>query len=98
MSAPQPDPLRRALAGESAAALGRLGQRLEASLQALRALGDGEPADDAERERRVYACADAVWLYFVQREVCGLVNHEYVIEAYGIPWEVLTKVGASRPR
>ena len=98
MSGSQPDPLRRALAGESAAALGRLGQRLEAALLALRALGDGASVDAAERERRVYACADAVWLYFVQREVSGLVNHEYVIEAYGIPREVLTKVGASRPR
>lgn len=87
--------LLRELRGESAAALGRLGRAVESGLERLRAL---EPdADPARRTALLYECADAVWRYFVQREACGLRSHRPVIEAYGIPREVLAKVGASPP-
>jgi hypothetical protein len=86
-----PSALQRALAGESAAALGRLGRALEAALATLR------DAPDARRVDAEYACAEAVWLHFVQREACGLARHDGVIEAYGIPASVLAKVGARRP-
>jgi hypothetical protein len=85
------DELQRAVAGESAANLGRLGHAVENALARLRA------APAAEREGVEYACAEAVWLYFVQREACGLRRHEQAIEAYGIPRSVLAKVGARRP-
>ena len=87
--------LRRALAGESAANLGRLGRAVEARLGELRALAPS--ADPARREALLYACADAVWQYFVQREACGLVRHDAAVEAYDIPREVLARVGASPP-
>ena len=83
--------LQRALAGESAANLGRLGRAVEGALALLR------EAPAAAREDAEYACAEAVWLYFVQREACGLARHDGVIEAYGIPASVLAKVGARRP-
>ncbi|HET7459059.1 MAG TPA: DUF6665 family protein [Gemmatimonadaceae bacterium] len=83
--------LQRALAGESAAALGRLGRAVERALTRLR------DAPAAAREEAEYACAEAVWLYFVQREACGLVRHDGAVEAYGIPASVLAKVGARRP-
>lgn len=83
--------LERALKGQSAANLGRLGRAVHAALSNLLA------ARDAERETREYACADAVWHYFVQREACGLTNHDQVIETYAIPRSVLAKVGARRP-
>ena len=83
--------LQRAIAGESAANLGRLGRSVERALTRLRT------APDAEREDAEYACAEAVWLYFVQREACGLVRHDAVVEAYAIPAPVLAKVGARRP-
>ena len=83
--------LQRAIAGESAANLGRLGRSVERALARLR------DASDAAREDAEYACAEAVWLYFVQRESCGLVRHDAVVEAYGIPTSVLAKVGARRP-
>jgi hypothetical protein len=83
--------LERALKGETAASLGRLGRAVEAMLAELRA------ASATDREAREYACAEAVWLYFVQREACGLVQHDAVIETYGIPSSVLSKVGAKRP-
>jgi hypothetical protein len=38
---------------------------------------------------------DAVWRYFIQREVQGLISHDPVIEFYQIPREVLARVGAS---
>ena len=77
--------LQHQLMAEGAASLGRLGRAVEAAL-----------ASDADRrEALLYACADAVWRYFVQREVCGLVNHDRVVESYAIPPEVLAKVGAS---
>jgi hypothetical protein len=92
--APKPESgasaLERALKGESAANLGRLGRAVQAKLAALQA------ASASEREVREYACAEAVWEYFVQRESCGLVRHDAVIEAYAIPASVLSKVGARR--
>lgn len=88
--------LQRALLNESAANLGRLGRAVQSALARLHAL---DPfASEAERELLLYACADAVWQYFVQREVCGLVDHARAIETYAIPGEVLRKVGgAPRP-
>ena len=82
--------LERAIKGESAASLGRLGRAVQAALAALRG------APEMERETREYTCAEAVWQYFVQREACGLVRHDAVIEAYDIPASVLAKVGARR--
>lgn len=87
--------LQRELAGEGASALGRLGRAVEAALDRLRA-HDGD-ADPARREALLYECADAVWLYLVQREVCGLRGHAAVIEAYAIPREVLARVGGAAP-
>lgn len=83
--------LKRALAGEAAANLGRLGRAVERALTLLR------EASNAAREDAEYGCAEAVWLYFVQREACGLAHHDAVIEAYEIPASVLAKVGARRP-
>ena len=83
--------LQRALAGESALTLGRAGRAVEVALATL--AGAAPPA----REALQYACAEAVWRYFVQREACGMLRHEPVIEALGIPPEVLAKVGAARP-
>jgi hypothetical protein len=83
--------LKRALAGEAAANLGRLGRAVERALARLR------NASNPSREETEYACAEAVWMYFVQREACGLARHDAVIEAYGIPASVLAKIGARRP-
>lgn len=83
--------LEGAVRGEQANNLGRLGRAVVVALARLRA------SPDAERESAEYACAEAVWLYFVQREACGLVRHDPVIEAYQIPVSVLAKVGAQPP-
>ena len=82
--------LEAELQSERAAALGRLGRDLESSLAALSAVGAGDPA----RAGMVKAASDAVWRYFVQREACGMLDHDHPIAQYAIPPEVLARVGS----
>ena len=83
--------LERAVRSEQAANLGRLGRAVAAAMARVNS------AAEAEREAAEYACAEAVWLYFVQREACGLVRHDQVIETYQLPASVLATVGARPP-
>lgn len=80
--------LRYEMLEEQAAALGRMGAKLEQALAALRACeGDGRAA-------ALKAAADAAWCFFVQREVMGLRDRTAVVEQYAIPREVLVRIGA----
>ena len=76
--------------GEKAASLGRAGHRVEQTLSALKAF-DGS-ADD--RRAFVRDAAEAVYAYFIQRELCGMRRHHDVIRDYAIPGEVLARLGA----
>jgi hypothetical protein len=78
------------IAGEKAAALGRAGERVERSLAALKA----HEGDDGERTRLLKAAAEAVYAYFIQRELCGMRRHQGVIREYQIPNQVLARLGA----
>ena len=75
---------------EKAAALGRAGRLVERRLRALTAFAGAE----RERTRLVQSAADALHGYLVQRELCGLIEHDDVIEHHAIPREVLARVGA----
>lgn len=76
---------------EKAAALGRAGDRVGEALGKLTAhQGDGD-----ERRILLKAAADAVYAYFIQRELCGLRKHDDAIRDYGIPREVLVRLGAA---
>jgi hypothetical protein len=86
-------PLEHALNAERALTLGKLGRDVEAALLMWRSVSEVREPD--RRAAALQACADAVWRYFVQREVHGLISHEPVIEFYRIPREVLARVGAS---
>jgi Family of unknown function (DUF6665) len=79
------------LQSERAQALGRSGKAVEAALSALAA---AKPVDPG-RPALVKAAAAAVWRYFVQREACGLINHDQPVSDYRIPAEVLSRVGSS---
>jgi hypothetical protein len=80
---------------ERAAALGRQGVKVEEALAALRAWN--EARDGAEkRENLLFDAADAVWAFFIQREMCGMRNNRDIITRYGIPKEVLARVGTVR--
>jgi hypothetical protein len=78
---------------EKAESLGRAGRRVEETLTALRRhdFGGGE----GEREPLVRAAVQATWGYFVQREACGVTDQGPAIELYGIPGEVLRRLGES---
>jgi hypothetical protein len=80
--------LEHEIAGEKASALGRAGQRVEETLARLRA------DNETPREERLRDAADAVYWYFIQRELCGLRRHADVIREYGIPNAVLARLGA----
>ena len=78
------------IAGEQASALGRAGRRVEETLAALQA-----PAQNAsDRDMLLREAAAAVWAYFVQREMIGFRRHDDAIRIYGIPGEVLARLGA----
>ena len=77
---------------EKADALGRAWRKAETYLTQLRAF---DPESDPDRRTAlVKQTADAVYAYFIQRELCGLRRHDDVIREYGIPREVLVRLGA----
>lgn len=79
------------IANEQAASLGRAGRLVEERLTALAGCdGPGEV-----RELLVKAAADAVYAYFIQRELFGFLRHDDAIREYVIPREVLARVGAT---
>jgi len=84
------DVLAAEMLADKAASLGHHGRLVEAALARLRAC-DG-PAE--ERLRLVRAAAREVWAFLVQRELCGLRDQQEIIRLYGIPPEVLVRLGA----
>jgi hypothetical protein len=90
----QPDALTNVLdsemLAEKASALGHHGRLVEKALAELRAC----PADAEERAAVRAKAAQAVWAFFVQRELCGLRDQREVIRFYEIPQEVLVRLGA----
>ena len=75
--------------------LGTLGSQVEQALAALRAHDAGAHGCDWEAQRRALLseAADLVWAFMIQRELCGFRNWEAVVKDYGIPREVLNRVG-----
>jgi hypothetical protein len=89
-SASDISPLEAEVMAEKAAALASSGRRVEAALAALAA-----PHDAANRPQLLKAAADAVYGFFIQRELLGLRDHSPAIAYYAIPPEVLVRLGAS---
>lgn len=75
------------IAAERASSLGAAEARV---IKALKALA-GSAAD---HQLLLDDARDAVWSYFVQRELVGFRRHTDVIHALGIPNEVLVGLGA----
>lgn len=74
--------------GEMASSLGNAGRRAQACLEKL---AGAEP--DA-RPVLLRQAADAVYAYFVQRELCGFRRHDDVIRELCIPRSVLVRLGS----
>ena len=81
------------IAEERASALGRLGRRLEAALTALAACPPTANSDRKIRDRLVEQAGYALWLFVVQREACGLNKIDHVMQVYGVPNEVVARMG-----
>ena len=84
-------PLDHEIAAEKASSLGRAGEKVERTLRALRVC----PADAADRGERLKDATQAVYAYFIQRELCGLRRHHDAIRDFAIPSEVLVRLGAA---
>jgi hypothetical protein len=87
------------VAQEMAAALGRLGRRLERALQALAqfdaANGANTDVRGEERSALLTEAGDALWLFVVQREACGLRDGRQLMREYQVPLEVQYRMGIS---
>jgi hypothetical protein len=89
------------LAQEKASALGRLGRRLESSLAAIAEFDAQHPPSTehtaepgGKRAALVAAAGTALWYFMVQREACGLRDGPQVFRLYGVPAEVVARMGA----
>jgi hypothetical protein len=76
------------------AGLSRCEREVERALDALHT-HDIELGDPAIRSRLLDSAADAVWRLFVQREAGDLSDHRPIIERFGIPHDVLARVGTT---
>src|SRR3569623_3264508 len=77
-----------------ASSLGHHGRLFEQAMSALRAFDAMPGGDPEERLALVRKAARVVWAFLVQRELCGLRDQKQIIKDYGIPGEVLARLGA----
>jgi hypothetical protein len=87
------DILEGEVLAEKASSLGHHGRQVEKAMTALRAFDTASGHPD-ERAALVRKAAREVWAFLVQRELCGLRDQKQVIKDYGIPGEVLVRLGA----
>lgn len=80
------DVLEAEMMGEQAYALGLAGKKLERALL--------EYSRSNRDPRRTQNAVNAVYDFFIQREMIVMTNHDYVIEFYDIPNVILARVGA----
>jgi hypothetical protein len=88
------DLLKTEIAAESASSLGHHGRQVETAMNALRAFDAAGNGAAEQRLDLLKTAANAVWKYFVQREMCGMRDHRWVITEYGITNEVMFRMGA----
>lgn len=87
---PLDEALQQEILAEKAATYSRLMKRLEAALEAAR---EAETADEAERERRLDEAGEALWHVIIQRDICGLRQHELFYREMRVPREVRLRMG-----
>jgi hypothetical protein len=88
------DVLEADLIAEKASSLGHHGRLVERAMAALGAFDLKPGGDPVERLKLVRKAAREAWAFLVQRELCGLRDQKQVIKDYGIPGEVLVRLGA----
>jgi hypothetical protein len=89
------DSVQEEIAKEKAESFGRSARLLK---QALAELADLPPeADPATRELATRRASERVLNVIVQREACGLRDASYVYRFYGVPREVVARIGIAEP-
>ncbi len=88
----QLDALAYEAAQETAAAMGRIGKKLETALEALRRY-DATESPNRNRDELVQEAADAAWVLFIQRDHLGLKTDHHLLGTYDIPKDVMACVG-----
>ena len=85
---------------QKAHTLGTLGGQVEQALAKLRTFDAGADGAAREAQRSVLLdeAAERVWAFMIQRELCGLRYWDAIVKDYGIPGEVLSRVGQFRPK
>jgi len=83
---------------EIATSIGHCGRAFETALAGLRAYDEthGLAADETVRTALVQEAADRAWALFIQYELAGLSTQKQLVKRYGIPGEVLVRVGIRR--
>lgn len=82
------DPLEYELQESRAQALGEAGRKLEKALAAL--------SHQPDNDRLLDAAARAVWELFIVRESLAFYDHQAIVNVYGVPSQVLARVGVVR--
>lgn len=94
------DPLTASLEhevlAEKAATYGRLVQRLEKALKALREYEDA--LSSPEHEALLNAAGRALWYVMIQRDLCGFRRHDLFYKELDIPAAVRLRMGVARSR
>jgi hypothetical protein len=74
-------------------AVGETERQVEHAVQALRAYDAAGARDPRVRRLLLEVAVEAVWRLVVQHEAHDLTDHSSLIERYGIPREVLARIG-----
>ena len=88
------------IAQEQASALGRMGRALEKALARLHEFDAAHPRADVpapvQQARRVLVAeaGQALWMFVVQRESCGMRDSRAIMREYKVPGEVQQCMGA----
>lgn len=82
--------LEHEILAERASSLSAAERRVIKALQGLKT--------EQDRSYWLGEAQQAVWAYFVQRELIGFRRHQDIVRELGIPPEVLNGLGATPPR
>ena len=99
MSAAFMSAIAKEIAEEKAQGLGRVERLMLAALEQY--LSATERAPPGERESHevdelVWRLTAAVTSFVIQREACGLTDTHRLLKVYGIPAEIVARLGARR--